>query len=104
MADGAAELTLEPGDNRASLPIDAWDIIERYHDLALGGQDVDVEVAEDFRFEVTLIPVLSEAERSQLPAHEAHNLALGQSSLTDRATAKFEMQFRIDGPQYELLD
>lgn len=104
LAEGAAQLALEPGDNRASLAIDAWAIIERYHDLALGGRDVDVEVAEYFRLEATLTPVLDEAERERLPAHEVQNLALGQSPLTDRATADLEMQFRIAGPQYELLD
>ena len=104
LAEGAAELALEPGDNRTSLPIDAWAIIERYHDLALGGRDVDVEVAEYFRLEVTLTPVLDDAERERLPPHEAQNLGLGQSPLTDRATADLEMQFRISGPQYELLD
>ncbi len=104
LAGGAAELTLEPGANRTSLAIDAWTIIERYHDLALGGRDVDVEVAEHFRLEATLTPVLNEAERARLPAHEAHNLTLGQSPLTDRATTEFDMQFRIGGPQYELLD
>jgi hypothetical protein len=104
LAAGAAQLTLQPGDNRTSLPIDAWEIIERYHDLALGGKDVDVEVAEDFRVEVTLTPVLGEAERRELPTQVAHNLALGQSALTDRAAADLKMQFRIGGPQYELLD
>ncbi len=104
LAEGAAELALEPGDNRLSLPIDAWEIIERYHDLALGGRDVEVEVAEYFRLGVTLTPVLSEPERQRLPPHEVQNLALGQSPLTDRATADLEMQFRISGPQYELLD
>lgn len=104
LAEGAAELTLETGDNRTNLPVDAWAIIERYHDLALGGRDVDVEVAEYFRLEVTLTPVLGEAERERLSAHEAHNLALGQSALTDRAAADLDMQFRISGPQYELLD
>ena len=104
LAGGAAELTLQPGDNRASLAIDAWEIIERYHDLALGGKDVDVEVAEAFHIEVTLTPVLGETERSELPVHEAHNLALGQSALSDRAVADFDMLFRIVGPQYDLLD
>ncbi len=104
LAEGAAELALEPGDNRTSLPIDARAIIERYHDLALGGRDVEVEVAEYFRLEVTLTPVLGEAEHGRLPPHEVQNLALGQSALTDRATAELDMQFRISGPQYELLD
>jgi len=53
---------------------------------------------------VTLTPVLGEAERERLPGHEAHNLALGRSALTYRATAELEMQFRIGGPQYELLN
>jgi hypothetical protein len=104
LAAGAAELSLQPGDTRTRLPIDAWEVIERYHDLALGGKDVDVEVAEIFRVEVNLSPVLGEAELSELPAQVAHNLALGQSALTDRGTADLNMQFRISGPQYELLD
>jgi len=70
--------------------------------LLLGGRDV--EVAEHFRLEVTLTPVLGEAECERLPAREAHNLAFGQSALTYRATAELEMQFRIGGPQYELLN
>ncbi len=104
LAEGTAELALEPGDSRTSLALDAWAIIERYHDLALGGRDVDVEVAEYFRLRVALTPVLSEAERKRLPPHEVQNLALGQSALTDRAAADLKMQFRISGPQYELLD
>ena len=104
LAIGDAELTLEAGDNRASFAIDAWVIIERYHDLALDGRDVDVEVAEHFRLEVTLAPVLGEAERERLPPHEVRNLALGQSALIDRGTTDLEMQFRISGPQYELLE
>lgn len=104
LAEGAAELTLEPGNNYPTLAIDAWSIVERYHEVALGGQDVDVEVAESFRIEVTLIPQLSEADRALLPAHEMQNLAIGQSSLNDRATTEFAMQFRISGPEYELLD
>ncbi len=72
--------------------------------LLLGARDVDVEVAQDFHLEVTLTPVLGEAERERLPAHAIQNLALGQSALTDRAAADLEMQFRIAGPQYELLD
>ncbi len=104
LIEGAAELALEPGDNRTSLPIDARAIIERYHDRALGGRDVDGEAGLHFRLEVTLTPVLGEAARARLPPHEVQNLALGQSALTDRATADLEMQFRISGPQYELLD
>ncbi len=53
---------------------------------------------------MTLTPVLGEAERNELPAQVKHNLALGQSALTDRAAADLKMQFRIGGPQYELLD
>ena len=104
LAEGAAELALEPGDNRASLPIDARAIIERDHDLALAGRDVDVEVAEYFRLEATLTPVPDAAERARLPAHEAQSLALGPSALTDRATADLEMRFRIGGPRSGSLD
>lgn len=103
-AEDSGELALEPGDNRVNLPVDAWSIVERYHDLAFGGRDVDVEVAEHFRMEVTLTPVLDPAARAQLPPHVAHNLTLGQSALIDRAVTDLDMQFRIGGPEYELLE
>lgn len=104
LAQGVGELALAPGDNSATLEVDAWPIIERYHEIALGGQDVDVEVAESFRLEVTLTPLLDAVERARLPAHEVQNLALGQSALIDHKTAEFPMRFRIGGPEYELLD
>ncbi len=104
LAEGVAALTLSPGKNNPTLAIDARSIVERYHEVALGGRDVNVEVAESFRIEVTLTPQLSETDRARLPAHEVQNLAIGQSSLNDRTTTEFAMQFRIAGPVYELLD
>ena len=102
--EGAAQLALAPGDNRARLALDAWRIVERYHEVALGYQDVDVEVAESFRLEIALSPVLGADDLARLPPHEAHNLSLGQSALIDAKSVDFPAHFRIGGPEYELLE
>ena len=104
LAEGASSLALDPGDNRANLPLDARTIITRYHDLVLGGRAVTVEVGERFRLEAALAPVLDETERARLPPHEIQNLSLGQSALIDRATTELDIEFRIQGRQYELLE
>ncbi len=104
LAEGAAALVLEPGGNRRSLAIDAWPILERYHEIALDYRDVDVEVAENFRLELALSPVLGANDLSRLPPHESHNFALGQSSLIAARSIDFSARFRINGPEYELLD
>jgi hypothetical protein len=75
--EGTAQLALAPGDNRARLALDAWEMVERYHKIALDYRDVDVEVAESFRLEIALIPVLGADDLARLPPHEAHNLSLG---------------------------
>ena len=89
---------------RAHLPLDARTIITRYHDLVLGGRAVTVEVGERFRIEATLAPVLDEAKRTQLPPREIQDLSLGQSALIDRATTELDIEFRIQGRHYELLE
>lgn len=104
LAEGTRSLALDPGDNRTHLPLDAQTIITRYHDLVLGGREVTVEVGGRFRIEATLAPVLDEAERERLPPHELQNLSLGQSALIDRATTELDIEFRIQGRQYELLE
>ena len=104
LTEGSRRLALDPGDNRAHLPLDARTIITRYHDLVLGGRAVTVEVGERFRIEVTLAPVLDEAERARLPPQEIQNLSLGQSALIDRATTELDIEFRIQGRHYELLE
>ncbi len=104
LAEGAADLALAPGDNRTRLALDAWRIVERYHEVALGDRDVDVEVAESFRLEIALSPVLGADDLARLPPHEAHNLSLGQSALIDAKSVDFPAHFRIGGPVYELLE
>lgn len=104
LAEGAVALVLEAGANRRALAIDAWPILERYHEVALDYRDVDVEVAESFQLTVRLSPELDPDELSRLPPHEAHNLALGQSSLIAAMAIDAPVRFRIGGPEYELLD
>ncbi len=104
LAEGAADLALVPGDNHARLDLDAWEIVERYHKIALDYRDVDVEVAESFRLEIALTPVLGAEELARIPPHEAHNLSLGQSALIDAKSIDFPAHFRIAGPEYELLE
>ena len=102
--EGAAQLALVPGNNRTRLALDAWEMIERYHKIALDYRDVDVEVAESFRLEIALIPVLGADDLARLPPHEAHNLSLGRSALIDAKSVDFPAHFRIGGPVYELLE
>jgi hypothetical protein len=104
LVEGGADLMLEPGDNRARLPIDAWQIVERYHEVALNYRDADVEVAESFQLEASLTPRLGPEDLARLPAHEMQNLTLGQSALIDAKSVAFPAHFRISGPEYELLD
>ena len=104
LTEGTSSLALDSGDNRTILPLDARVIITRYHDLVLGGRVVTVEVGERIRIEATLAPVLDEAERARLPPHEIQNLSLGQSALIDRATTELDIEFRIQGRQYKLLE
>jgi hypothetical protein len=104
LAEGTADLALAPGDNRARLALDAWEMVERYHKIALDYRDVDVEVAESFRLEIALSPVLGADDLARLPPHEAHNLSLGQSALIDAKSVDFPAHFRIGGPVYELLE
>ena len=104
LAEGATALVLETGANRRSLAIDAWPILVRYHEVALDYRDVDVEVAESFHLTVRLRPEFGPDELARMPSHEAHNLALGQSSLIAATTIEAPMRFRISGPEYELLE
>lgn len=104
LTEGSADLALAPGDNRTRLALDAWEIVERYHKVALDYRDVDVEVAERFRLEIALSPVLGAEELARLPPHEAQNLSLGQSALIDVKSVDFPARFRIAGPVYELLE
>ena len=104
LAEGAADLALAPGDNRARLALDAWEIVERYHKIALDSRDVDVEVAESFRLEIALTPVLGADDLARLPPYQARNLSLGQSDLIDAKSVDFPAHFRIAGPEYELLE
>ncbi len=104
LAEGAADLALAPGDNRARLALDAWEIVERYHEIALDHRDVDVEVAESFRLEIALTPVLGADDLARLPPYQARNLSLGQSDLIDAKSVDFPAHFRIGGPEYELLE
>ena len=104
LTEGSADLALAPGDNRTRLALDAWEIVERYHKVALDYRDVDVEVAERFRLEIALSPVPGAEQLARLPPHEAHNLSIGQSALIDVKSVDFPAHFRIAGPVYELLE
>ena len=89
---------------RAALAVDAFDLIGKYHEVALDNADVDVEVAESFRLEISLTPVLGDEDLARMPPHEAHNLSLGQSDLIETGSFAFPAHFRISGPEYELME
>lgn len=104
LSEGAVELSLDPGTNRRTLAIDAAELIERYRAAALDPAAVNVEVADTFVLEVSLEPLLGAGERARLPAHEAHNLARGQSALIATKAVEFAAHFRIRGAEVRLLD
>ncbi len=104
LAEGKAELELKRGENRAALAVDTFDLIGKYHEVALDNADVDVEVAESFRLEISLTPVLGDEDLARMPPHEAHNLSLGQSDLIETGSFAFPAHFRISGPEYELME
>ena len=104
LAEGKAELELKRGENSATLAVDAFDLIGKYHEVALDNADADVEVAESFRLEISLTPVLDDADLARLPPHEAHNPSLGQSDLIETGNFAFPAHFRISGPEYELME
>ncbi len=104
LAEGKAEFELRRGENRTALAVDTFDLIGKYHEVALDNADVDVEVAETFRLEISLTPVLGDADLARMPPHEAHNLSLGQSDLIESGSFAFPAHFRISGPEYELME
>ena len=104
LAEGKAELELTRGENRAALEVDAFDLIGKYHEVALDNADADVEVAESFRLEISLTPVLGDEDLARMPPHEAHSLSLGQSDLIETGSFAFPAHFRISGPEYELME
>lgn len=104
LAQGTAQHSLSPGDNRLVLALDAWDILQAYHETVLQGRDADVEVDETFQIDLRLTPLLDETVLAELPSHELQNLRLGQSALIDRKVVRFPTRFRIMGAEYLLMD
>lgn len=104
LAEGSREAWLAPGGNMLRVTVDAATAIRAYHDVALGGGEVDVEVEESLRLELTLTPLLNEEDSAALPAEQRHNLAIGASDLTDRRTVRVALRFAIRDGEYRLLD
>jgi hypothetical protein len=108
LLEGGGEIQLDAGDGRASVRIDAQDLIRNYHRVALEAESADVLVEESLQLEAALRPVLTEDERARLPGHEQGNLDLGQSSLIERRRERFTARFQIregdQGSEYRLLD
>jgi hypothetical protein len=85
---------LAPGGASRSGTFDLNLLKRLYRKQVLNGAG-GVLVEENFRLRVSLAPLLSEAERAALPAHELQNLELGQSDLISDAAAEIPVRFII---------
>lgn len=96
LADGVVSVELVPGSGTIKVAFGRLaDLKRRYAEKVLSNRNASVLVEEDFVFEATLDPVLSETEFSNIPQAEAQNLAIGQSRLSDTRSAKFPVRFTI---------
>jgi hypothetical protein len=94
LLERSAVVELEPGAASRGETLDV-SIVERlYREQVLKGAG-GVLVEEPFKLRVSLVPLLSEAERAALPAHELQNLELGHSALISNATAEIPVRFTI---------
>jgi len=104
LAKGVREDWLAPGGNRLDLAVDATEIIGAYHKAALGNDEVNVEVDETLRIELSLAPILADEDLAALPPEERQNLKRGLSDLGDHQVARVALRFAIHGSDYRLID
>jgi len=101
---GTREDRLAPGGNTLRVNIDAAEAIGAYREVALGGAEVNVEVDEKLRIELSLTPVLDGDDYAALPPDQQHNLKIGDSDLADHRAARIALRFAIRGGDYRLLE
>ncbi len=95
LADGVVTIDLAPGAGSVKVAFGLADLKRRYAEKVLTHRRASVLVEEDFVFEATLKPLLSETESRNIPHAEAQNLTIGQSRLIDTRSAKFPVRFTI---------
>lgn len=95
LADGVVSVELAPGGGTLEVAFGLADLKRHYAEKVLSHRRASVLVEEDFVFEATLDPVLSETEFSNIPQAETQNLAIGQSRLSDTRSTKFPVRFTI---------
>lgn len=104
LVQGLRETWLAPGANTLRLELDATTVIGAYHEMALGGDPMNVEVEEMLKLELVLTPLLNDEALAALPAARRQNLEIEQSDLTDRRTVRLPLRFAIRPGEYRLLE
>lgn len=95
---GKRIVRLQPGARAVDIAFTLDELARGYKAKVLkraGGVLVD----ESFQLQLSLVPVLSEDERQELPPGERHRLATGGTSLRADMTTEFPVRFIIRGDE-----
>lgn len=96
LLDGDYEIRLGKEHLRASIPVNATDLVNAFI-IQANKPGAQIEVDERFRLEMDLIPVLNSRQWAKLPEGEAERLEEGDSFLIKRTEARFNVQFQLQG-------
>ncbi len=95
---GERRLDLNPGSALADLAFETADLAERYRETVLKGRGDKVLVDGIFRLQLSLEPLLDEAEGRALPAREIGNLGRGLSALRFETQAEVPVALDLTRP------
>lgn len=96
LATGERIIALQPGARAVDIAFTLDELARGYKAKVLDGAG-GVLVDEAFRLEVSLVPVLSEGERRELPPGERHRLTTGDTSLRAEKSTEFPVRLMIRG-------
>jgi hypothetical protein len=96
LATGERIIRLQPGARAVEIAFTLDELARSYKAKVLNGAG-GILVDEAFQLELSLMPVLSESERQELPPGERHRLATGDTSLRADMSTEFPVRFMIRG-------
>ena len=95
---GERHLALDPGSSSEDLAFETAVLAERYRQTVLEGRDDKVLVDGLFRLQLSLVPLLDDEERRDLPPREIGNLERGLSGLHFEAQVEVPVALDLTGP------
>ena len=98
LLSGEQRLDLGPAGVSADVVLDMAALAERYRETVLEGRRDKVLVDGVFRLQISLEPLLDEAERRALPAREIDNLDRGLSGLIYETRAEVPVSLDLTEP------